>query len=67
MTDEAAAQLHQEFLDYLRKDVPFVFETYSKAGEKSTLVQYELRAFKVRKLLPTEDRNIDRWLERNPL
>lgn len=65
MTDDAAARLHKEFLANLRTDVPFVFETFSKAGEKNTLVQYELSAFKVRRLLPPEDQELERWLEAN--
>jgi len=62
LTDEDAAQLHNEFVDHLRTNVPFAFETYSKAGEKSTLVQYELRAFKIKRLLPPEDQRFERWL-----
>ena len=65
LTDEDAARLHGEFLEHLRTDVPFAFETYSRAGEKSTLVQYELRAFKIKKLLPPEDQRFESWLSRS--
>jgi len=65
LTDEDAAQLHNEFLEHLKVNVPFAFETYSKAGEKSTLVQYELRAFKIKRLLPPEDQRFETWLVEN--
>lgn len=64
MTDEAAARLHQEFLEHLRTNVPFAFETYMKVGDKSALVQHEMMAFKVRRLLPNGDRGSEAWLDR---
>jgi hypothetical protein len=65
LTDEDAAQLHNEFLEHLKTNVPFAFETYSKAGENSSLVQYELRAFKIKRLLPPEDQRFETWLVEN--
>ena len=64
LTDEDAARLHEEFIEHLKTNVPFAFETYARAGEKSALVQYELRAFKVKKLLPLEDQDFETWIGR---
>ena len=62
LTDDAAAGPHEEFLEQLRTKVPFAFETYLRSGEKSALVQYELRAFKIRRLLGLREQDLESWI-----